>query len=83
MRSISATDAKQRLAALLDTVQREPVVIRRHDRDVAVLLSAAEYERLRDFYVSEFERFCDRVGAQAAARGMNEGVLNSLLSDEK
>ena len=47
MRSISATEAKQSLAAVLDTAQREPVVIRRHDRDVAVVLSAEEYERLR------------------------------------
>lgn len=83
MRSISATDAKQRLAALLDTAQREPVVIRRHDRDVAVLLSTAEYERLRDFHVSEFQRFCDRMAAQAESRGVNETILQSLLSDEE
>lgn len=47
MRSISATDAKQKLAALLDTAQREPVMIRRHGRDIAVILSAEEYDRLR------------------------------------
>jgi antitoxin (DNA-binding transcriptional repressor) of toxin-antitoxin stability system len=29
MRYVSATDAKQRLAALLDAAQREPVMIRR------------------------------------------------------
>ncbi len=29
MRYVSATDSKQRLAALLDAVQREPVVTRR------------------------------------------------------
>ena len=39
MRYVSATDAKKRLAALLDTAQREPVMIRRQNRDVAVLLS--------------------------------------------
>jgi prevent-host-death family protein len=39
MRYVSATDAKQRLAALLDAAQREPVMIRRQNRDVAVLLS--------------------------------------------
>ncbi len=47
MRYVSATEAKQRLAALLDAAQREPVVIRRQKRDVAVLLSPQEYERLR------------------------------------
>ncbi|MGH8228691.1 MAG: type II toxin-antitoxin system prevent-host-death family antitoxin, partial [Steroidobacteraceae bacterium] len=41
MRHISATDAKQRLAALLDAAQREPIVIRRQNRDIAVVLSSA------------------------------------------
>ena len=47
MKTDSATDAKQRLAALLDTAQREPVLIRRQNRDVAVILSAEEYQRIR------------------------------------
>jgi prevent-host-death family protein len=47
MRSVSATDAKPRLAALLDAAQREPIVIRRQNRDVAVIMSAEEYERIR------------------------------------
>ena len=83
MRYVSATDAKQGLAALLDTAQREPVVIRRHERDVAVILSAQEYERMRDLNAAEFQRFCDRVAEQAVARGMNSTVLEELLTDEE
>lgn len=82
MRYVSATDAKQRLAALLDAAQREPVVIRRQKRDVAVLLSPQEYERLRALNRDEFQRFCDRVGEQAAARGMSEDKLAEILADE-
>jgi prevent-host-death family protein len=82
MRYISATEAKQRLAALLDAAQSEPVVIRRQKRDVAVLLSARDYERLRALNVEEFERFCDRIGERAAARGLTESTLADLLADE-
>src|ERR1700749_5039161 len=46
MQAISATDAKLKLATLLNRAQREPVMIRRNDRDVAVMLSATEYNRL-------------------------------------
>ena len=81
MRSVSATEAKQRLAALLDAAQREPVVIRRQNRDVAVIMSAEEYERIRDLNAAEFQRFCDRVADQAQARGLNEATLNDLLQD--
>ena len=81
MRSVSATEAKQRLAALLDAAQREPVVIRRQNRDVAVIMSAEEYARIRDFNAAEFQRFCDRVADQARARGLNQAALNDLLQD--
>jgi prevent-host-death family protein len=81
MRYVSATDAKQRLAAVLDAAQREPVVIRRQKRDIAVVLSAHEYNRLRALNTAELQRLCDRVAKKAAARGLTEEKLKSLLGD--
>ena len=82
MRCVSATDAKERLAALLDSAQREPVMIRRQNRDVAALLSPQEYDRLRALNTDEFQRFCDRIGERAAAREMTEEKLAEILVDE-
>ncbi len=83
MRYVSATDAKQRFAEVIDSAQREPVVIRRQKRDVAVIMSAEEYERLRAATVTEFERFCDAVAKRAAARGLTEEKLAEILADEE
>ena len=82
MRYVSATDAKQKMAALIDAAQREPIVIRRQKRDVAVLLSAQEYNRLRAVNRDEFQRFCDRVAGEAEARGMKEEKLAEILGDD-
>lgn len=82
MRQISATDAKQRLAALLDAAQREPIVIRRQNRDVAVVLSPAEYDRLRGLNIAEFQQFCDQVGRKAVERGLTEKKLAALLAND-
>jgi prevent-host-death family protein len=81
MRYVSATDAKQAFAEVLDAAQREPVTIRRQKRDVAVILSVAEYEKLTRLNVEEFQRFCDQVGERAAARGLTEERLANLLAD--
>jgi prevent-host-death family protein len=81
VRSVSATDAKQRLAALLDAAQREPVLIRRQNRDVAVIMSAEEYERIRGINNAELKRIMDRIGAQAAARGLTNKIVADILRD--
>jgi PHD/YefM family antitoxin component YafN of YafNO toxin-antitoxin module len=70
------------LAALLDAAQREPIIIRRQKRDVAVVLSPQEYDRLRAANIADFQRFCDRISDRAAERGLTEEKLNELLADD-
>jgi prevent-host-death family protein len=81
MRYVTASEAKQGLAGVLDSCVREPVVIRRHERDVAVVMSMQEYERLTSLNVAEFQRFCDAVGASASKAGLTEEKLAELLAD--
>ena len=47
MRTITASKARQGFAELLESVDQGPVVIERQRRGVAVLMSVAEYWRLR------------------------------------
>lgn len=82
MRAITASEAKQGFANLIDIASREPVVIQRQKRDVAVVLSMAEYERLTRLNVAEFQRFCDRIGGQAEAAGLTEDKLAKLLASD-
>ncbi|MDH4192884.1 MAG: type II toxin-antitoxin system Phd/YefM family antitoxin [Nitrospirota bacterium] len=82
MQYVSASDAKQHLAAILDKAQREPVMIRRQKRDVAVVLSVQEYERVCALNREEFQRFCDRVGKGTTDRGLTEKKLAEILADE-
>lgn len=82
MKSIAATEAKNRLGAVLDDAQREPIVIRRQDREIAVILSMADYERLRSGNVKAFLDARNAVAADAAAEGLTERRLAELLIDD-
>ena len=80
MKQFTANEAKQSLGKVIDTVQREPVLIKRYNREAAVMLSVQDYERLTALNIEEFERFCHRVGRRAGKRGLNESKLNSILN---
>ena len=82
MKTVSATEAKNRLGAILDNAQREPVVIRRQDRDIAVVLSMADYERMRAGNIHAFLDLRNQIAAEAAANGLTETRLNELLADD-
>jgi prevent-host-death family protein len=82
MTEISATQAKQQFAALLDAAQRGPVRIKRHDREVAVLISAEEWEKVHKMRVEELLRISEENGRYAASHGMTENLLEKLLADE-
>ncbi len=82
MRTVTASEARQGLAEVIEAARREPVIIQRQKRDVAVVMSVAEYERLVHLNVAEFQRFCDHVGAGAQKAGITEEVLQGLLNGE-
>ncbi|MFC5861185.1 type II toxin-antitoxin system Phd/YefM family antitoxin [Acidicapsa dinghuensis] len=80
MQTISATEAKRRFDVVLDVAQREPVRIQRYDRDVAVLVSVAEFDRLNSNRWKEFNRLKELAGAQAHANGQTEEILAEILA---
>jgi prevent-host-death family protein len=82
MPTVSATHAKQNFAAMIDAAQREPVRIQRHERDLAVLISAEEYDRLNKNRWVEFNRLAAMAAEQARANGLTEEVLDEILTDQ-
>ena len=53
MRSMSAHDAKARFGQLLDTARIEPVMIKKHGRGVAVLVSKEEFDALQQLKLQQ------------------------------
>ncbi|MEI8158785.1 MAG: type II toxin-antitoxin system Phd/YefM family antitoxin [Burkholderiales bacterium] len=48
MITVSSMDAQNRFGQLLDTVQREPVIITRHGRTAAFIISPRDMQDLQD-----------------------------------
>ncbi len=58
------------------------MVIQKHKRSAAVMLSVTEYERLRGMNVAEFADFCNSTGERAQRLGLTQGKLDRMLANE-
>ena len=70
----AASYAKNNFGHMLDTAQRKPVTIQKKGRNVAVVLSYNEYERL--------ETLDDTYWSMRAEEAKKEGVLSTKESED-
>lgn len=82
MLSYTANQAKTHFGEFLDQVQREPVQVLKRDRVVGVMVSAQDYEAMRNFYANRLQGTLALNATNAAAQGLTEDQLQRLLADE-
>jgi prevent-host-death family protein len=82
MLSYTANQAKTHFGEFLDQVQREPVQVLKRDRVVGVMVSAQDYEAMRNFYANRLQSTLAQNAAGSAAQGLTEDELQRLLADE-
>ena len=83
MKTIDAAEAQARLDEILEAAQRQPIVIRREGQDSAVVVSIADYERLRGATIRAFLELRDEVAKEAAANDLTSERLLDLLSPDE
>lgn len=89
MKTLAASAAKENFGALLDMVQSEPVRLQDRGRDVAVVLSPAEFRRLSETVrgfakpaIEPLEREALIRQAQEASRALKDDPRERALLDE-
>lgn len=68
MKTLAATDAKNRFGELIDMAQSGPVRVQRQGRDVAVVLSPEEFRRLSEAATGKVSPAIQRLHAESAKR---------------
>lgn len=82
MRTLTANEAKTQFGHFIDMAQREPVRVMRRDRVVGVMVSAQDYEAMRQFYANRLQHSLAASTSQAEQAGMTPELLQELLRDE-
>ena len=82
MKSIDEAEARARLDEILDEAQRQSIVIRRQGREIAIVLSVPQYERLRAAAVSDLLDLRNSIAREASAARLTEDRLSELLNGD-
>ena len=83
MQIISAPEADRTFNQIIDQAQHEPVMIRQQNRNVAVMLSVEEYQRIIQTNIQEFQQFRVNIGYKALTQGLTEEKLQELLNNDQ
>lgn len=68
MKSLSASDAKNRFGQLLDLAQAGPVRVQRQGRDVAIVMWPEEYRRMADAARGKVNPAVEKLHAESVSR---------------
>ena len=79
MKYLSITDAKNKLDFVIDSIQCEPVTIKRRNQNVAVIISPNDYERLTRLNIQEFQKFRNMIAQKVVGRGLSEERLTTII----
>ena len=82
MTSIDEPEAQAHLDEVLEEAQRQPIMIRRQGQDTAVVVSIANYERLRALDIQAFLALRSEIATEAIASGLTRHSLAKLIRDE-
>lgn len=82
MKTFTANEAKTHFGEFIDLAQKEPVRVMRRDRVVGVMVSASDYEAMRQFYADRLVKTMDETADAAARAGLTLEKLEELLADE-
>ncbi|MBF0620967.1 MAG: type II toxin-antitoxin system Phd/YefM family antitoxin [Magnetococcales bacterium] len=77
MITITAREAKNRFGNLMDQAQREPVIIEKNGRPVAVVLSIDEHQRTEQLKLEKLQRDLDKGIAQANRGELLDGDFSA------
>jgi len=81
MKYVSATEAKNKFGVILNDAQQEPIMVKRQNTEVAVILSAKTYEKMRRTNIDRFNAVCDEIREEAKTNGITKEIAEELLKD--
>ena len=81
MITMTSSEVRQNFGEFLDKGSREPVIIKRQNREIGAFVPIEDYKKLRQLRMEELDHAVAALSDEAKANGLTEALLNDILSE--
>jgi PHD/YefM family antitoxin component YafN of YafNO toxin-antitoxin module len=82
MLQVSASDMRKDFAKIMDSAQKEPVVVRKQDQDYVAIISMTDYETLVQLKNQRLKKLAQDIGEEAQNNGLTPEILQEILDSD-
>ena len=82
MLQVSASDMGKDFAQIMDSAQKEPVVVRKQDQDYVAIISMTDYEALVQLKNQRLKKLAQDIGEEAQNNGLTPEILQEILDSD-
>ncbi|MEO0453585.1 MAG: type II toxin-antitoxin system Phd/YefM family antitoxin [Verrucomicrobiota bacterium] len=78
---MTSTEVRQNFGEFLEKGSRQPVIIKRQNREIGAFVPIEEYNKLIRLQRQELNQAMTRISDEAKANGLTEKLLHDILSE--
>jgi hypothetical protein len=78
---MSSTEARSNFGAFLDKGSREPIIVKRQNREIGAFVPMSDLKKLRKLRLQELDAVVHAASEEAARNGLTEDILNQILAE--
>ena len=78
---MTSTEARQNFGEFLEKGSRQPVIIKRQNREVGAFIPMSDLEKLQRLRMQELDEMAKALSSEGEANGFTETILNEILDE--
>jgi len=81
MITMTSTEVRQNFGEFLEKGSRQPIIIKRQNREIGAVVPMQEYMKLRQLQRRELDQAITEISQEAKANGLTEALLQDILTE--
>jgi prevent-host-death family protein len=82
MREVTASEVSKDFVAIMDAVQKEPIVVKSQDRESVAIVSMEDFEELQKLKNARLKILAHKIAEEASSNGLTPEILQNILEND-